>query len=356
MNRAYYYCSECRAGYVPFDASLGIVQTHLSLGATEVICIAGLQTSFATASEVTLLKMSGLRVSESTVERTTEGEGETLGAMLAAKQTLGPDQSWDWSRDAQGHTTAYISVDATGVRQQGPHGEKVDGKMAYVGMIYNARDAAETKQRKPERIERNRRYLAGFYELDELGLQLRRQAAQVGIDDVEQQIFISDGGNGLEDFARKNFPRAEVILDFWHAQEYLVELGQTIFGEASEEYKSWLAERCHQLKHEGGSAVLATLQQLEISPRSSSVQEKLRVTIGYFENHCHKMNYPRYVAHGWQIGSGQVESACHNVINARLAGSGRRWGTAGSDAVCHLRALYLSESSQWEQYWHLQPP
>jgi hypothetical protein len=39
------------------------------------------------------------------------------------------------------------------------------------------------------------RYLAGFYHLDELGSQPRRQAAQVVWDDAEEQIAISDGGN-----------------------------------------------------------------------------------------------------------------------------------------------------------------
>jgi hypothetical protein len=38
------------------------------------------------------------------------------------------------------------------------------------------------------------RYLAGLYTLEELGLQMRRQGAQVGMDDVEQWIALSDGG------------------------------------------------------------------------------------------------------------------------------------------------------------------
>lgn len=320
-----------------------------------MICRAGAKESFAEASD-SLLIMCGLRVSESTVERTTENEGEALGAMLANKETIGGDEPWDWSRDAHGHTVAYVSVDATGVRQQGEHGEKVECKMAYVAMVYNARDAAETKERKPERIERNRRYLAGYFTLDELGLQMRKQAAQVGIDDVQQQVALSDGGNGLEDFFRKNFPRAEVIIDFWHVNEYLVKLGKALFGEGSAEGKQWLDECCHQLKHEGGAAVLAELLKLDVSTRSASVQEEFRITIRYFENHKHKMDYARYAANGWQIGSGQVESACNTVINARLAGSGCRWGILGSDGVCHLRALSKSDLSQWQQYWHPQSP
>lgn len=354
VNRGYYYCPDCRAGHVPYDAALGVIETHLTTGACEVICIAGVNDSFATASETMLVTMCGLRVSESTVERTTEEQGEALGTLLSDKQMIGAAEPWKWERDAHGHTVAYLSADATGVRQQGLRGAKAEGKMAYVGMVYNARGASETKERKPPRIERNRRYLAGFYTLDDLGLQLRRQAAQVGIDEVEQQVALSDGGNGLEEFFRKNFPRAEIILDFWHAKEYLVELEQVLFGAGTAEGKAWLTEQCHRLKHEGGAAVFATLQQWDVAERSATVQEQWRVTLNYFQNHHHKMDYPRYVANGWQIGSGQVESACNTVINKRLAGSGRRWGSPGSDALCHLRALYLSEPSQWQCYFHPQ--
>ena len=46
------------------------------------------------------------------------------------------------------------------------------------------------------------RYLVSFCDLDELGLQLRREAAQVGWDDAEQQI----GGSGLEPFMHPSFP------------------------------------------------------------------------------------------------------------------------------------------------------
>ncbi len=78
------------------------------------------------------------------------------------------------------------------------------------------------------------RYLAGFYELAELGGQMRRQAAKVGWDEAEQQIAISDGGSGFVRFLRVHFPRAERILDFWHASEYLVELGQSLYADDEE--------------------------------------------------------------------------------------------------------------------------
>ena len=31
--------------------------------------------------------------------------------------------------------------------------------------------------------------------------------------------------------------------------------------------------------------------------------------------------------------------------------SGMRWGETGADAVCHLRALFRSQKTQWDDYW-----
>ena len=197
--------------------------------------------------------------------------------------------------------------------------------MAYVGLIYNPRGASWTGERRRASRPHQVRYLAGFYELDALGLELRRQAAQTGWDDAaraasgnaQQQIALSDGGAGLEEFFRKNFPLAVVILDFWHAKEHLVELGKVLFGEGSDEGQMWLNERCHQLKHEGGAAVLHALEALDLTGKSEPERETHRCETNYFRNHQHKMDYPRYLAQGWQIGSGPVESACKTETLAR---------------------------------------
>jgi hypothetical protein len=62
---------------------------------------------------------------------------------------------------------------------------------------------------------------------------LRRQAAQIGWDDAARQIALSDGGAGWEERCRMNVPRAERMLDFWHAQEHLVELSQSLWPDGA---------------------------------------------------------------------------------------------------------------------------
>jgi hypothetical protein len=330
---------------------MGLAASHLTPAASQVASIAGVQTSFAQSAEVTLQKLCGLRLSESTVERVTESTGERLSKLLHGKATFDDDKPWTWQGDARGQRCAYVSLDATGIRQQGENGAKAEGRMAYVGMIYNPRSKHDSQS--PER--HSVRYLAGFYELNELGTQLRRQAAQVGWDDAEQQIALSDGGNGLEEFFRKNFPRAECILDFWHAAEHLTELGLALYPDDDLQRQECVGAWCHQLKHEGGDAVFTALGELDLSNHASSARQAHADCLRYFGNHRHRMDYPRYVANGWQIGSGPVESACKTVVANRLKGSGMRWGEDGSDAVCHLRALYLSQPGQWESFWKNYP-
>lgn len=295
--------------------------------------------------------MCGLKVSESTVERTTEDAGGRLKRLLEEGKTFGKPEPWQWQRDGPGKTCAYVSLDATGIRQQGPRGEQAEGRMAYVGMIYNADSAHDEQRPEPHSV----RYLSGFYELPELGKQLRRQAAQVGWDQAEQQVAISDGGSGLEEFLRVHFPLAERILDFWHASEYLVELGQSLWSQDDNWRTAQVETWCHRLKHEGGLSIVRMLQQLDVSAYSTAQQTAHADCLRYFQNHQHKMDYPRYLANGWQIGSGPVESACKTVVGGRLKQAGMRWSEPGSNHVCHLRALYLSQPSGWEDYWKNYP-
>jgi hypothetical protein len=114
QGRASYYCPACHAGHVPLDAELGFTAARLTPAAEEVVTLAGTRDSFADAVEKSLPKMAGLRLSESTVERTTEAAGQRLGTVGAQGHTLGPAADWRWNHDAQGRTVAYVSVDARG--------------------------------------------------------------------------------------------------------------------------------------------------------------------------------------------------------------------------------------------------
>ena len=220
--------------------------------------------------------------------------------------------------------------------------------MAAVAMVYNPQSKHDEKR---PRATREVRFLAGLDELDALGLLLRRQAAQVGWDDAPQQLAISDAGNGLEDFARKAFPLAVSMLDFYHVTEHVAEMTKASEPRDDQASAKQLHIWCHKLKHEGGAALLAEWEQLDVSDWSPERLEVYRQQAQYFRNHQHRMDYPTYIQNGWQIGSGPVESGCKRLVTLRLKGPGMRWKTRGTTTMCHLRALLLGEPEQWEHYW-----
>ena len=392
FRRAYYYCGRCGCGLFPFDEEVGLSDRHLTPGAEQVVCLLGLTDAFEEGAEVVLRKATGLRLSESTMQRATEDAGTRLAELLEQGYTLLQEKPFAWRKDEQGRTCAYVSVDLTGVPQQAADGGAAPHRMAYVACVYNpvpeqpkpalaqvpaaAPSAApaglptvgyepvpETRTptealpgrtvppEKPKRQEeREARYLAGLYELDKLGPQLRRLAASVGMEKAELWIALSDAGSGLEHFLQTNFnrPNLVLILDFYHPSSYLETLAKAIWADDEDKRQALAAQWCHQLKHEGGLVVLELLKGLVVPRRArGAYTDALR----YFSNHAHRMNYPYYRAQGWHIGSGTVESACGHVVGQRCKGAGMRWRPYGTNGVCHLRALLKSGSSSWDAFW-----
>ncbi len=81
LSRAYYHCGACGRGSFPWDATLRLSPLRLTPAAEEVTALAGVQESFGKAADRTLRKLAGLRLCESTVERTTEEAGTRAGRM-----------------------------------------------------------------------------------------------------------------------------------------------------------------------------------------------------------------------------------------------------------------------------------
>jgi hypothetical protein len=344
---------------VPWDQRVGLTAKRLTPAAEELVTLMGTTgESFEEAAAKLLPKMASLRLSESTVQRTSETAGRRLAQLHQEKKVLGGPTPWPWWKDAQGVTCAYVSIDATGVRQQASGGGPADGRMPYVAMVFNPVPdlPADHPHRPPGTARMQARYLSGLYDLDELGLLLRRQAGQVGMTRAERWIGLSDGGNGLENFLRKNFPgpvggEITIILDFWHAADSLCKLAKALHPADESARQELLTSWCHTMKHEGGPRIVAELERLpppQGQPAACAQQDE---TLNYLRNNLHRMDYPTYLANGWSIGSGAMESACKTVVGQRLKLAGMRWREPGTNEMCHLRALYRSEPQQWELFW-----
>jgi hypothetical protein len=378
FRRGYYHCGRCGHGLFPFDGEVGLGAHRLTPGAERVVSLLGLTCdSFEEAAEKVLPEACGLRLAESTVQLASQDAGQRLGALHEAGQTLGDSKPFAWHKDARGKTCAYFSLDLTSVPQQAKGGGAAEGRMPYVAALYNPvpekpqpaavplptpgyEPVAETaaaadalpRPAPPQRPRMQVRYVAGLWSLATLGLVLRQQAAQVGMELAEQWIALSDGGSGLENFERSNFNRADlvIILDFWHPAGYLEELARAWYPDEEDKRVAQTQAWCHTLKHQGGQALLDVLRGLAL-PRSQAVRAAHAATVSYVGNNVHRMDYPYYLSQSWQIGSGPIESACKTVVGQRLKLAGMRWREYGTDTICHLRALFKSDKEQWDAFW-----
>lgn len=352
-ERAYYHGCAC-GGAAPADHELRL-EDEFTPAAKEVITLHGALEAFDEAATKSLSKSAGLSISPSTVRRVTEGVGADLSRRRAAGETFGESAAWDWQQDAAGDRCAYVSLDATGVRQQAADHGAAEGRMVWVGEVFNPHP---THKRKRGRVW-DARYLAGLMPLRDMGRQLRREAVSVGIERADVLIGLTDGGNGLENCLLDEVFRGlgkpvELILDFYHAAEHVHEFAQAVHADpeqAQQQADTW----CHTLKHEGGAALLKQLEAWE-QPNDSPTLESARQSLAhYLRNNLHRTDYPRYLRRGWHIGSGTIESACKNVINQRLNGCGMRWSEAGTNELSHVRALHKSEPNVWNDYWSRPP-
>jgi hypothetical protein len=283
-----------------------------------------------------------------------------VGGRIATLQdqgiTFGPDVRWRWHRDGKGRTVAYVTLDASGTRQQGPGARRAEGRMAYVGGVSNPPPPQWLRPCGPAPPVQARS-VSGLDALAAMGPLWRYQATAVGMERADIWIALSDGGNGLASLLQSHFNRVDrvVILDFYHAASYVEALAQALHpgdeAQAAGQAEQW----GRLLKEEGGVTTLAFLREWDWptrkSPRWRAAWQALESDL---VNNLHWMAYPEYVAEGWQIGSGVVESACKTVVGQRRKGAGKGWGEAGGHALCHARALYRSEKGQWEAFWRRQ--
>ncbi len=131
-----------------------------------------------------------------------------------------------------------------------------------------------------------------------------------------------------------------------HAAGYLNEMTELVRATGSPLPEAWLSQQLHELKHQGPAAVLKEVRRLR--DQHLNVAD-LDQKVSYLCKREQHMQYPRYQAWGWPLGSGSVESANNGVVQARLKGAGMRWERSHVNPMLALRTAVCDD--QWESAW-----
>jgi hypothetical protein len=170
---------------------------------------------------------------------------------------------------------------------------------------------------------------------------------------VKEVVVVADGADHIDQVVENELrlPHLHLtrLLDIAHAQQHLWEVSKVAFGEGSAAGLAWVQGPLTALERGAVEEVVAGLAALaqERESDTPAVAQVARKAGAYFRQRRAQVDYPRFVAAGYQIGSGLAESACKRFGTDRMKGAGMRWTVPGAQCVATLRLFVLSE--RWEE-------
>lgn len=344
-ERQYYLCRVCGRGQCPLDRRLGIEPGQVTPGLAKLLALAGVEVAFEEAGrwiEQFLL----FRVSDNTVRKETERFGELQAQREADWQEHSQDEQELQQRTQQPGRRAgrlYASIDGAMAPLQKEWRElksiawyQVEPLQAYQTRRHHGKRVGEQGHLQAQAIS----YHCQFQDAEQFGPFAWATGWKRGADLYEQLVFVCDGAQWIWKLVERYFPGAVQIVDWYHASQYLTPIAEAAWGLSSPAGQSWL-ENARSRLWDGRIADL--IQDChQIGQDYPQAQEAVHKAVTYFANNEKRMDYARFRAEGYLIGSGTIESGCKQIVALRLKRAGARWTETGAVRTAKARAAWLS--------------
>ena len=351
LQRAYYHCASCRAGFCPRDRTLGIDETTLSPAASRMTAAAAAaRVSFKEASTL-LDELAGLAVDPKQVERTAEALGRAIAA--DERQAVEPETH-------RVKPTLYLGVDGTGIPVRKAEtaqrqGKQPDGsaktrevKLAVAWTAERRHPKTGIPMRDPDSIS----YTAAIEtaasrdtdrEPSPFAQRVCREAERRRFADADRRVILGDGAPWIWALADECFPDAIQIVDIFHAKSHLWDVAKAIYTPGSDLAAQWAKQRRDELDAGRISAIVAALAH------HAPTCDEARKCIDYLIRNRKRMRYAAFRARGLCVATGVVEAGCKHAVGARLKRAGMHWSVNGANAILALRCCILS--GRFEAFW-----
>jgi len=291
---------------------------------------------FEKAVEI-LADMQGIRVSKGMSQR----YAEAAGAAYEQLQTEEEEQLEKAAPQPTGEPEK-LEVSADGAMVPLLHGVWAEVRTVVIGDVVSAVDS------QGERVvqAQNLSYFSRKVNAERFQRLATVEMHRRSVENAREVAAVMDGAEWEQGFIDYHCEQAIRILDFPHAAEHVNLIGEALYGEHTPESRTWLSDRLHRLKYEGPDALLLEFRELQ---QAHPEKEAIANNLTYLEKRRAQMQYPRFRAQGWPIGSGIVESGNQLVVEARLKGSGMHWADQHVNPMLALRNVICS--GRWKQEW-----
>ncbi|MEL7111173.1 MAG: ISKra4 family transposase [Myxococcota bacterium] len=334
--RDYYYCAHCSLGFYPRDEVLGVpANGSVSRELEKRLLDFGINDSYEHAAERWNFHYSN-EVSSNLMRRVVDRVGELMDSCHEA---------------AIHHETKTVCCDPPELLVVQNDGGMVPlrgdepWKEAKLAAIFRAEHHNPRNGKKRGTISQTR-YVGVLGDQKEfrasLDIALRMERGLK----AKTAIWVADGAPGNWRLADTLLPKAVQILDWCHAVEAAMVCGRQLLGETSPFLELWKETVERHLMAGELEVLLEELEALRFLA-SKSQRKPIKDLQRYYRNNAERMDYPRYLAQGWLIGSGIVESAHRHVIQRRMKNAGQHWSISRGKTMVRLRAAYQTAGCTW---------
>jgi hypothetical protein len=161
-----------------------------------------------------------------------------------------------------------------------------------------------------------------------------------GANEAQRVVCLGDGAAWVWKLAGQLCPQAIQVLDWRHAQEYVVECGKELFGEDDACLGVW-RDTAEKLLWQGETEELQRELEACLFLCSTDKEKEAIVTLKrYCNNNAQRMQYAAFREAGLPVGSGIVESAHRHVLQQRMKRAGQHWAPQRAHRMARLRAAY----------------
>jgi len=149
---------------------------------------------------------------------------------------------------------------------------------------------------------------------------------------ADESSLTADGASWIWNLATDYFPDSVQILDWYHACEHLSHAAHALHPTDQPAARRWFKQHQQDLFQGSIHHITRPLEQAGLPQHAT-----------YFHTNKRRMQYCRFLADGYPIGSGTVESAIKQ-LKQRVAGPGMRWSRSSAEEMLSLSSSIMSRS------------
>ena len=348
IERGYFYCACCKAGFFPLDRQFELSERVWSEGLErEAAFLSGAVHSFEMAKAI-LKRIGQIDISQSSIWRCAQEAGEKFGRVEKAEQERAnalPEQWEPPSRAEVADQRMGVSMDGVSI-----HIRKEGWKDMKIGVVFDIEMKSTKDKETGEVVDLahavNNSYVAHLGGPDVVGEKTWAMVRRQGWEQAQETIVLGDGAPWIWNQAALHFGESHQVVDWYHAKEHLVAAARLIKQDGTSAFTRWLNSRETLLYQGHADKIADELEKTALTGAANA--EQLITAAGYFRTNHHRMNYIEIREQEWPIGSGVVESGAKQ-FKARFGGPGMRWSRQGAENLLPIRSAVLSH--RFDQMW-----